>query len=351
MPASMRRAVLVLVGWMVVLMLGYALNLYTVSYTALVLTFLFRASVFAKPLVWAAVAGAAWRWRNGSLTRTAAVGALVVAALHKNLDLGEGLATAAVGAMLLADHARGGWRVLPALLIAVGAVQVLGQGWGVLHIAPFDAPTVDAVRAAVIGVAALALVYAIRHPYQGAIDEGTSQATGIARAAGVCAMLLLATLVLRGNPKRMRPATIGAIAAARRLDAPHAATAAVTAWAATQSPRGSLFTLPPLDDRFDAFRLAAGRGVYVLAGDVNQLAYDAAVYGDAHRRLLSLGMRVDGRHAFDASGYERADSTRVAAWRDDGATHTVRPRGAAALPFPIAYQDSLWTVYALRSAR
>jgi hypothetical protein len=351
LPAPLRRAVLVLVGWMVVLMLGYALNLYTISYTALVLTFLFRASVFVKPLVWAALTGAVWRWRDGSLTRSAAVAIVIVAALHKNLDLGEGLAAVAFGAVLWADPPRGAWRAVPVMLIGVGTVQVLGQGWGVLHIAPFDAHTVDAVRAVMIGVAVLALAYGVRHPYRGAIAEPSRATGGVGRAVGVCAALLLATLVLRGNPARMRPASFAAIAAARQLDVAPATTAGVTAWAATQSPRGSLFALPPLDDRFDAFRLATGRGVYALAGDVNQLAYDASVYGDAHRRLLALGMQVYGRHDFDASGYERADSARVAAWSADGATHTVRPRSAAALPFPIAYQDSLWTVYALRSAR
>jgi len=134
---------------------------------------------------------------------------------------------------------------------------------------------------------------------------------------------------------------------------PDAATRDVIAWART-TPRGSLFAVPPTDDRFSTLRLAAGRGLYIQAGEVIQVAYDVAAAAEAHRRVLALGTRFIGRHEFDASAYATLGADSVAALARDGVDFAIFPgaaRAAKPLAYPAVYTDSLWTVLDLRRSR
>ncbi len=355
-----RRAVAVLVGWCIALMVVYAANLYTISYPALDLMFLFRASVFVKPLAFGAIATALTAWiavapPSGRRARLSVAAILAVGALHKNLDIGEGLACIGIGvAAILINGRHNTVRVLASACLAVaGVVQVLGQGWGVLHIAPFDAPRVDAIRLAVISCATALLLIELTATREPAASPPATRHSG-AQALAASAAVLILTLLLRGQPARLRPSRVRDIAASARLAEPPAATRDVTAWSAREIPAGSLVLLPPLDDRFDTFRLATGRGVYVQNGDVNQLAYDAAVYGEAHRRLLAAGVTIAGRHQLDASGYDTLSAAGVAAIVRDGASFAVfdrRIRATRPLNYPVRYEDSRWTVYDLRGKR
>ena len=109
-----------------------------------------------------------------------------------------------------------------------------------------------------------------------------------------------------------------------------------------------------MDRRFGAFRLAAGRGVFAALADVNQLAYDAAHYGEAHARLVVQGMRVTARHHFDGSAWDTLGTAGVRAAAVAGVDYAVfnaGPRTEHPLDFPVVYRDSLWIVYDVRSAR
>ncbi len=358
-----RRAVLVLTGWFVALMFVYAANLYTVSYPALDLMFLFRASVFVKPIAFAGVAAAVTSWIVAALPeargRRVAIGALLaIGALHKNLDIGEGVAAIAIALGIILVHGRRSTvhSVIVALLAVVGIAEVLGQGWGVLHIAPFDAARVDVIRAAVLALASVTLALEL---FSRPAPAPVAPVAPVAHTAVIGTLLagvatFVAALMLRGSIQRVRPTPVAEIAVSAQLAAPPAATRLVTEWAARELPPRALVLLPPLDDRFGTFRLATGRGVYIQIGDINQLAYDAAVYGEAHRRFLAVGVRITGRHTFDASAYDTLNAAALEAIVLDGATFAVFERSRRAshpLALPVAYQDSMWTVYDLRPAR
>ncbi len=362
--AVSRRSVNVLVAWLAVLMMVYVANLYTISYPALDLMFLFRGSVFVKPLAFAAIAAGVTAWIATAAPATrrpriVVAAVLVIGALHKNLDIGEGLAAIAIAASVVLVHGRAnGLRLAVAVLLAAaGAAEVLGQGWGFLHVAPFGAARVDTIRAAVIALAGAMLLIELggaREPARAAPAPRPARSPARGAALFAAAAALVIALLLRGSPQRLRPASIAAIIANARLAEPPAATRDVIAWTARDLPKGSLVLLPPLDDRFDSFRLAAGRGVYVQSGDINQLAYDAAVYGEAHRRLLAAGVVVSGRHEFDAAAYDTLGDVRIAAIIRDGATFAIfgtKTRGLRPLSHPVRYRDSLWTVYDLRDGK
>lgn len=364
---AVRRFVLISMGWCAALVLLYLANIYTLSIPALDLTFFVRAGAYVKVIAFAAVAAGVVEWvrqANGRdrLLRIGAAIGLIIATLHKNLDIGEGLLLVIIAAiLLLTDGAYRSWRWATATgLAAAGLTQVLGQGWGILHIAPFSFAQADGHRLLTIGTAAFFCVFAAMvpvpavHSINGALTTPDRQAARVsetARAFVVCLGVLLVAILLRGHLNQLRPTSYSVIASAMRLaDTPND-TRAISEWAARDTPRASLIVLPPMDDRFDDFRLAAGRGVYAAVGDINQLAYDAGVYGEAHRRLLALGMRVTGRHSFDVSAYDTLDAAHLQVLAKEGATFAAFGRATRAtkpLPYPVAFQDSLWTVYDLR---
>ena len=149
------------------LVLFYLANIYTLSYPALDLTLFTRSGIYVKVIAFAAVTAGIVGWvsqangRNHQL-RLGAVALLIVATLHKNLDIGEGLLLVIVGViLLLADGAYRPWRwIVATALAAAGLTQMLGQGWGVLHVAPFSPAQADFHRLATIGMAAVFCVFA-----------------------------------------------------------------------------------------------------------------------------------------------------------------------------------------------
>ena len=364
---AVRRFVLISTGWCVALVLLYLANIYTLSIPALDLTFFVRAGAYVKVIAFAAVAAGVVEWvrqahgRDRPL-RLGAAAFLIIATLHKNLDIGEGLFLIILAAiLLLTDGTYRSWRVtMAAGLAAAGLTQSLGQGWAVLHIAPFSSAQADVHRLMTIGMAALFGVFAAMVPATASASiigalatpaRQTARISSSARALAACFGVLLVAVLLRGHLNQLRPTSLSMIASAMRIAVPPNDARAVTEWAARDTPRGSLIVIPPMDDRFESFRLAAGRGVYAAVGDVNQLAYDAGVYGEAHRRLLALGMRVTGRHDFDLSAYDTLDAAHVRALALDGASFAAFGRAKRAtrpLPYPVAFQDSLWTVYDIR---
>ena len=364
---NVRRFVFTVNGWCIGLVLVYFANIYTLSIPAIDLTFLVRAGIYVKVIAFAAIATCIVEWvregeGRGHPLRNCTAALLIIAVLHKNLDIGEGLLLVVLAALLfLSDGAYRSWRLIAAAaLTATGIAQTLGQGWRVLHIAPFAPAHADGMRLAAIGMAVVFCASAALMPADLRLPSGTQSSrpmqwgggsTGIARALASCIGVLLCAVLLRGHLNQLRPMRVSAIASGMRLAVLPPDTRFVTEWAERRSPRASLIVIPPADERFNSFRLAAGRGVYITVGDVDQLAYDAANYGKAHGRLLALGMRVMGRHDFDFSAYDTLDVAHVVALTREGASFVVFGRASRAtkpLPYPVAFQDSLWTVYDIR---
>lgn len=360
LPGESRRPVGVILTILCAVIVLWFVNLYTINYPALTLTFAARAAALVKPIAFAAVASCVTAWVRAAppgrrAVRVGVSAMLLAAALHKNLDIGEGLAAMAWGAIAWVEHRRAA--LVPALLlVATGVVQVLGQGWGVLGIAPFSAERTDMIRVAVIGAAIVLLVAALawRNAMREPAASSAVRSGGFAVSTLVCAAVLAFTLVLRGNPARMRPRAPSDVARAARLAEPDSAVADLTRWAPRGTLPGSLFAVPPVDNRFGTFRLAAGRGVFGLEYDVNQLAYDAAQYGHAHARLVAQGMIVRGRHELDGSAWDTLGAPRIDSLARAGVGYAVfnaAPRRARPLRYPVVYEDPRWIVYDVRSAR
>jgi hypothetical protein len=360
LPAESRRPVGVTLAILCAVIVLWFLNLYTINYPALTLTFAARAAALVKPIAFAAVATCVAAWIRAAppgrrAIRICAGAMLLVAALHKNLDIGEGMAAMAWGVIAWVEHRRAA--LIPAALLGgIGAVQVLGQGWGILGIAPFSPERTDMVRMAMIGAAAvfLAAAFAWRNALREESPTSAVRSGGFAISTLVCAAVLLFTIVLRGNPARMRPRALSDITRAARLAEPDTAVADIIRWAPRGTLPGSLFAVPPTDGRFGTFRLAAGRGIFGMAYDVDQLAYDAAQYGNAHARLLAQGMIVRGRHDLDGSAWDTLSAPRIDSLARLGVGYAVfnaAPRRAKPLQFPIVYEDPRWIVYDVRSAR
>ena len=121
-------------------------------------------------------------------------------------------------------------------------------------------------------------------------------------------------------------------------------------WVRQSSPPGSLFLVPPIDARFYPFRLIAERGIYISLSDINQLSYDASVYGEGHNRLVRVGLRVLGRHQFEDGYYRLSRDQLVELRKTDAIDYAVFDRSmlseqlAAELP---AYADDHFVVLRL----
>ncbi|MBI3979854.1 MAG: hypothetical protein HY331_16890 [Chloroflexi bacterium] len=124
-------------------------------------------------------------------------------------------------------------------------------------------------------------------------------------------------------------------------------------WARTRTDLDALFAVPPVDTRFLKFRLAAERGVYASVHDVNQLAFDKSVYALAHRRLLTLGLAVLGRHQFDEAGYYALPPDRYRQLASEGVSYVIfdRARLNERPNLPVAYEDASYVVFRLSGGR
>ena len=336
--------------------------LYTVNYSGITLVFGLRGMAFVKVLAFAAVAGGLAHWvaaadGRARVLRSATVAVLFVAAIHKNLDIGEGLAATAWGTFVALTYGRRHRATLlvAIALAAVGLTQILGQGWGILGVAQFSVDGIDAARLATISAACLMLMTVALAPTDDAAYAGAAVQPRAAWTAVVaCAAVLAVTVVLRGRLDRLAPTSSAEIRLARRLAAPDSTVADLVRWISRGTPAGALIAVPPVDPRFLVLRLAAGRGVFATLGDVNQLAYDATQYGMAHARLVAQGVVVTGRHRFDATAWDTLGVQRITAIARDGADFAVfgaAQRNTNPLAWPVVYRDERWVAYDLRSAR
>ena len=358
----LRDAAILAAAFLVMIAIGF-INRLTVQVATIDLLFLVRVAPYVKTLAWIAIAAAvAGEWRRATAGRRRLVGAaaalLLMAALGKNAGIAEGVLALACATVLVLRVPRMDvttW-AMSGLLVVAGLVAVAAEGWQHLGLPRFTDAHLDDVRLLMIAVGVLwsawTSVRAARAEH--ASDDGARDATASVRVAllpvvGVCAIELL----LQAHPRAFVPSSAAAVRERIRIGVPDSSIAALTAWART-TPRGALFAVPPVDARFDAFRLAAERGVYILVEDVVYVLYDAARTGEAHARVLRTGVRVRGRHQFDESPYHTLapDSVDALARRGvDFAVFGAPARLTRPLDRAVAYQDSQWIVYDLRSRR
>lgn len=313
------------------------------SAPAILLLFLARASVFVKPVAWTLITA----WTLGEVAHDAAararrtVGALMLGlgALLSDVSFVEGW-TFAGAALLLALHEESArYRVEIRVLIGAALVAFAER-------ANVGVP-VDAARTATIAAATIVLVRELlrwREAARLAAPEPTAPTTrqSWTLALGV---LAVAVVLLTQDWHGWIPARPTRLWRRLHFSRPVGEMAALEVWARDSTARGTMFLVPPMDERFVPFRARALRSVFVYESDVNQLAYDPASYPAALQRLRQTGTRVIRRHILDDTGYAALTPMAIAAIADEGTTYAVFGVKAPAKPFPIAWRDSLWVVY------
>jgi hypothetical protein len=177
-----------------------------------------------------------------------------------------------------------------------------------------------------------------------------STPTPAAKRAGGAVLAL--TLAMRNHALADILSTPAQISRRMRIAEPPPDMRDLVAWAGHGTPRATMFAVPPLDDRFTVLRLAAGRGVFALPSDVDQLIYDAAHYAEAHERLVAQGVSARGPHDFDATPWDTLGPPALAKLRHDGVDYAVFDSARRSpLEFPVVYRDRWWVVYDIRDAR
>ena len=96
-------------------------------------------------------------------------------------------------------------------------------------------------------------------------------------------------------------------------------------WALNNSPSGSLFAVPPVDQNWVRFRLVTRRGIYATVHDVNQLMYVRDYVFPAVDRLATLGVIINAPHNFDATSYLRPTCLRLQRLARQGVSYYVLP--------------------------
>ena len=120
-------------------------------------------------------------------------------------------------------------------------------------------------------------------------------------------------------------------------------------WALNNSPPGSLFAVPPVDQNWLRFRLVARRGVYATVHDINQLMYVRNYVFPAVDRLATLGVIVKAPHDFDATPYLRPTCVRLQRLAREGVSYYVLPaESVAPAARVLAYHDSSYSIMDVR---
>lgn len=117
------------------------------------------------------------------------------------------------------------------------------------------------------------------------------------------------------------------------------------AWARNESPRGSLFAVPPVSQDWVRFRLVAQRGVYTTVHDINQLWYVRDFVFPAVNRLATLGVITKGPHNFDPHPYLHPTCERLHELDRDGVGYYVLPAESVVPAGSVmAYRDSNYSI-------
>ena len=314
-----KRTVWLLISAWCGLMILYVFNAYMIKNTAVLLMFLFRATYFIKPVLFIVVVNGLYRWHSelysavGFKSRNRwlfwiGTSLLFLSAIlpMKLAVLSDAVALLAYGIFLNVNL------TLPkfAAKLIVGAGIVLSAIAVLLQFPQFG-QIQSTLESIIVGLVALSGAYLAQAVWGQQTDHKGSFSTtpdsySFGRIAALTAVILLAHHLIISAKDRQLPFVpdTGSIRTRILMHEALGSTAALMAWAKTATPQQSLFAIPPNDwEDFGAFRLVAERGLYVTVEEVNQLAYDASIYQQAHQRLQRLGTQFPERRTFNTDGY------------------------------------------------
>ena len=340
LPAARRarRAALVLTAaaaaWIVVMNVA--------PIPALMPLYLIRASLLAKPLVLGLALTTLTRRRYAGRYAFLAPWAGVLAVAHPDRVVAEAALAIVLGVVLRPSPDR--------RLAAAGAAAWTCGLVALLVVVARDVPLLDGLLALTIpvrwamfatGVAAMGLLLGARHA-----PEGTPSAPRPwAMLASVIALPVVAVIMDQPFGRGWLPESSVAISNRLHLSRPEPREAGAMNWARHNSPPASLFAIPPVDENWVRFRLAARRGAYTTVHDINQLWYVRNYVFSAVNRLMMLGVITKGPHNFDARPYLKPTCRRLRRLVGDGVNFYVLPAdGEAPVGSVLAYHDSAYSI-------
>ncbi|MBM3907192.1 MAG: hypothetical protein FJ363_03825 [Gemmatimonadetes bacterium] len=339
-----RRAVLVLsvlaIGWIALM------NLAPVP--ALLPLYLVRATWLVKPLVMGLAVVVVVRGQySGRYGRWAPlVGAVAVA--HPDRMVAEGALAILLGIILRPSTNRA--RATLGLAAWTAGIVLL------LTILAREAQALDPLTEAAIPMRWVAMTVGLLAVLVALAPTPSPLATPrippAPRTLGLAAVGLVGLAIVLGKPfgRGWLPDTLSRISTQLHLTRPLPAEAGVMRWAREQSPKASLFAVPPVDQRWVRFRLAAERGVYASVHDINQLMYVRHDVLTAVARLRVLGVRVRGPHRFDPRPYLRPTCQRLDRMARDGVDYYILPtEGTIPAGSVLPYQDGEYAVLDVRA--
>ena len=369
-----RRSVLLIAAGLILIMAAYLVNLYVVRIKTVILMFLFRATYLLKPIMLATLIAGLDKWCREA---TAAPGGrryerwligvgFTLMAFTPRILYAEAIGVVTYGLLLTMLSRRTAARAGAVLLILIGVILMTVNGilrgrdltnpLNVESLVQFENWAVGITVACAAALAGLfAWIERDGEPAARRADRGIP-AGRLANAAAamvlVLAVRLAVTAIAQGNLAILRPNATATLVERMRFSRPHPSLRGLTEWAATQTPRGSLIAVPPVMRAFDSFRYKASRGVFATTHEVNQLAFDTRIYLEAHQRLELLGIRVTGRHAFDARGYHQLTAQKLADLHReqhiDFAIFHVPWLGAHMNPYRPAFFDGTFVAFDLK---
>jgi len=346
------------------IMVAYAANLYMIKNQSVMLLFLFRMTLFLKPILFCVplIGVSYWIYDQynkkktffifGCLTTACYIGSILI----QNIFISEELLIVLYGFILLHDKLYGYLRKIIISLVGISLLCALGYSI-VTQFVPTrlnlcsDSYTVFRI---VIGIAFFVTISL----------SSLKKRTHIQLFVPYISFLrvLLFFLICIGIIQSMRAVRFLDISYAfpeknlylyTNFSVPVTERDRQTAdWIRKNTRMGSLFLLPPdskdFNDFFTQFRVATDRGVYILVNDINQLAYDVNAYAEAANRLNRIKVKIMGRHIFDTSGYYALTNSELAALgKDEHVDFALFEKkllhNTALLPF-VVYENNLYVI-------
>lgn len=352
---------------MLVLMAAYLANLYGPRFRMLNLMFLMRASYLVKPIMLAVVVSGSLAWmREDAPSRAARVGigaGIGLMLFTRSMRAAEPIGLITYCALLWLAAPRSD-RTARFAAFAHGAVGVfLLAVYLVSHVWRLLSPSAswENLSVAIVIASSVHLAYAFHRlahpgrapwrPARGTPALPVALRTTLAALLGVLLVRHAVAATTGGGLASLTPRSARVLSYHIRFSDPAEILAPMMAWVRDRTPRGSLFMVPPNQPLLFAFRYQAERGILGTRHDVNQLAFDTAVYREAHRRLTAQGMQVVGRHRFDDRAYHMLPVARLLELRErygvDYALFFSRAVGEPMQGEHPAYDDGTFTIYDL----
>lgn len=309
---------------------------------ALMPLYLIRASLLAKPLVMGLALTALTRHRYAGKYAFLAPWAGALAVAHPDRMVAEAALAIVLGIVLrpsadrrLAAAGATAWTfgLLSLLVVIVRQVPLL---YGLTEL---TTPIRWATFA--LGVIITGLVL-----WAPAAAEGTPRAQrGWAALPISLGLPILAIVLAKPFGRAWLPDSPVAIRRQLHLSRPLPREAGAMGWALNDSPPGSLFAIPPVDQNWVRFRLAARRGTYTTVHDVNQLMYVRNFVIPAVDRLATLGVIINAPHNFDARPYLHPTCARLQRLAGEGVDFYVLPaESVAPAGSVLTYQDINYSI-------